>query len=410
LCIVCALALTLNVPCPADESKPFELAEGDRVVLLGNAFIEQDQDFGYLETLLTARWPDRNVTFRNLGWSGDTVFGEARAGFGTPADGFEQLKQQLVALKPTVTFMGYGGNEAFAGRAGLPRFKEGLEHLARVFDATGARVVVLAPFPQEDLGRPLPDPAAHNRDLRLYADALAAFSSQRGYRFVDLFGLLGEKAPLPIKRPLTDDGIHFASYGYWVAAQAVAAGLGLEPQRWRVTIGPEGQVEQERGTKVSKVEVLKNGVRFEALDVLLPGLPIAADAPPGGFASWGPMPILRVKGLPLGRYLLKLNGATQGVASAQSLSTGVPLLGGPQYDQMERLRLATVKKNRLFFYRWRPQNETYLFGFRKHEQGQNAREIPQFDPLVAAEEATIARLRVPVAHVYELIREGGETR
>ena len=26
---------------------------------------------------------------------------------------------------------------------------------------------------------------------------------------------------------------------------------------------------------------------------------------------------------------------------------------------------------------------TYLFGFRKHEQGRNASEIPQFDPLIA---------------------------
>ena len=29
-----------------------------------------------------------------------------------------------------------------------------------------------------------------------------------------------------------------------------------------------------------------------------------------------------------------------------------------------------------FFHRWRPQNETYLFGFRKHEQGKNARRSP----------------------------------
>jgi lysophospholipase L1-like esterase len=48
-----------------------------------------------------------------------------------------------------------------------------------------------------------------------------------------------------------------------------------------------------------------------------------------------------------------------------------------------------LEKNRLFFYRWRPQNETYLFGFRKHEQGNNGVEIPQFDPLVAAKEKEI---------------------
>lgn len=56
----------------------FELKDGDRVVLLGATMIEQEQRYGYWEAALTSRWPDRNVTFRNLGWSGDTVRGEAR--------------------------------------------------------------------------------------------------------------------------------------------------------------------------------------------------------------------------------------------------------------------------------------------------------------------------------------------
>lgn len=59
----------------------------------------------------------------------------------------------------------------------------------------------------------------------------------------------------------------------------------------------------------------------------------------------------------------------------------------------EPLRKAVVAKNELFFYRWRPQNETYLFGFRKHEQGKNAAEVAEFDPLVTKAEDEIARLR-----------------
>jgi hypothetical protein len=73
--------------------------------------------------------------------------------------------------------------------------------------------------------------------------------------------------------------------------------------------------------------------------------------------------------------------------------------------QAEKLRQTIVAKNRLYFYRWRPENETYLFGFRKYEQGKNAREIPQFDPLIAEKEKEIAKLRVPVPHVYELKAE-----
>ena len=60
---------------------------------------------------------------------------------------------------------------------------------------------------------------------------------------------------------------------------------------------------------------------------------------------------------------------------------------------LENLRRAVIAKDTLFFNRWRPQNETYLFGFRKHEQGQNAKEIPMFDPLIAEGDNTIQKLK-----------------
>ena len=88
---------------------------------------------------------------------------------------------------------------------------------------------------------------------------------------------------------------------------------------------------------------------------------------------------------------------------AAAWNAGVKLTRGPEFDQAEKLRAAIIEKNQLYFHRWRPQNETYLFGFRKHEQGQNAKEVPQFDPLVEKMEAAIAKLRVPVVHTYELL-------
>ena len=81
---------------------------------------------------------------------------------------------------------------------------------------------------------------------------------------------------------------------------------------------------------------------------------------------------------------------------------------GPTSTRSSDSRTTINRKNLLFFHRWRPQNITYLFGFRKHEQGKNAIEIPRFDPLVAEQEQEIARLRKPVAHAYELVRAEGE--
>ena len=56
-----------------------------------------------------------------------------------------------------------------------------------------------------------------------------------------------------------------------------------------------------------------------------------------------------------------------------------------------------LQKNRLFFNRWRPQNETYLHGFRKHEQGNNAKEIFMFDPLIKDKENQIHSLAISIS-------------
>ncbi|TDU81134.1 lysophospholipase L1-like esterase [Prosthecobacter fusiformis] len=64
--------------------------------------------------------------------------------------------------------------------------------------------------------------------------------------------------------------------------------------------------------------------------------------------------------------------------------------------ELDPLQREVLKKDELFFNRWRPQNETYLFGFRKHEQGQNAKEIPMFDPLIDQADAKIQELKAAI--------------
>lgn len=64
--------------------------------------------------------------------------------------------------------------------------------------------------------------------------------------------------------------------------------------------------------------------------------------------------------------------------------------------ELEPLRREVLRKDELFFNRWRPQNETYLFGFRKHEQGQNAKEIPMFDPLILEADGRIQEIKTGI--------------
>ena len=78
LCRAGALALLLTLLCNATSTRaaaPFELKDGDRVVFLGDTLIEREQHYGWIELMLTSRFPDRDITFRNLGWGGDTPAG-----------------------------------------------------------------------------------------------------------------------------------------------------------------------------------------------------------------------------------------------------------------------------------------------------------------------------------------------
>lgn len=405
-CFLVAALVAMSAGAPgagAAETRPFALVDGDRVVLLGSTLIEREQAHGYWESALTGRFHGRAIQFRNLGWSGDNVFGEARAGFGSVADGFTHLKEHVLALKPTLILLSYGANESFAGQAGLESFHAGLATLLATLDASGARIVFLGPAPQEDLGRPLPDPAAHNRDLKLYSDAIAAVAAERDAPMVHLFELLGKKLRPSSPIPLTDNGIHLTAYGYWRAAPVVEQALGLSPRRWQIEIDTKSHNIAARGTDIRQARFSPAQISFRATDEQLPLAPPPASVPATAADALGARTV-QILNLPSGTYALEIDGRRLAIATSQGWSAGVVLREGPDFEQAESLRQTILAKNQLYFHRWRPQNETYLFGFRKHEQGNNAIEIPQFDPLVAAKEAIIQTQSVPVERQYQIIQ------
>lgn len=385
----------------AAAAAPFEFRDGDRVVLIGSTLVEREAAEGYLETRLTAAFPGRRISFRNLGWSGDTVWGHARAGFDTEVQGFERLVNHVKSLDPTVLIVGYGNVESFAGDAGLKPFIEGLNRLLDTLELKQTRLIFLSPTPHEALPPPLPDPSLHNAELKEYAEAIRDVAARRKGVYVDLLSLLDRPHGRP---PLTDNGIHFTPYGYGRLCEAVAYGLEIPLPLWRLDIDlNQGSIDAS-GVKLTQLNIAGGECRFDALDAALPAC--AAAAPSGDEFRVAPQRLLRVSGLPPGMYALEVDGQL-GVeqATAQEWAQGVALTHGPSFVRAAALRQAIVEKNQLYFHRWRPQNDTYLFGFRKHEQGNNAVEIPQFDPLVAEKEKQIAELAVPRPHAFRLVHQ-----
>lgn len=307
--ILATLAAALLVPSADVPKNPFEFADGDRVVFLGGTLIEREQKYGYWELALTLLNKDKRVSFRNLGWSGDTVWCESRGSFDGPKKGFENTVALVKELKPTVIVLCYGHVESFDGEAGVKRFTEGLEKLIDGVGGTKARVVLMSPTPFENV-KPMTDADKKNASLKLYVAAMKGVAEKRKLGFVDVFGRkLAD--PLWSKDNWTDNGFHLNATGYGTSQTLLGKHSSLQYTGPEVPVGSSG------------------------------------------------IPSAEVKAM---------------------------------WQLRDDLRTAIVAKNELFFHRWRPQNQTYLFGFRKHEQGNNAKEVAEFDPLVEKAEAGIAEL------------------
>ncbi len=290
----------------ARAAEPFELRDGDRVLFIGDTFFEREGDYGHIETRLTAAFPDRNVTFRNLAWAGDSPTGRARASFDWNKDDnfwLAHVKEQLALVKPTVAFLSYGMTAAL--------------ELSET--------------------RPEEQPAKLEKfkaDLGKLMDAIDEVSGQK-VRFV-LVGPIGPdfypraRVQLNEQLPKAYDAIDQAHSQVADSKQLVVIHL---------------------NRMLAKTEYLEAGI-------------IPSDDKVGSVAR-----------------------------RMSSIVTGGQREIFEETPAYEILRSAIRKKNELFFHRWRPENWTYLFGFRKHEQGQNGVEIPKFDPLIAEWDARIAKLR-----------------
>ena len=84
-CWIFALAILCSTsPARAEDA---QLQQGDHVAIIGNLLAERMQHDGWLETLVQQRRPDDELSFRNLGFSGDELAQRSRSeSFGSPDD------------------------------------------------------------------------------------------------------------------------------------------------------------------------------------------------------------------------------------------------------------------------------------------------------------------------------------
>ncbi|KAA6438278.1 SGNH/GDSL hydrolase family protein [Dyadobacter flavalbus] len=389
---LCNPARAQNQPASTSVDKAgFDLKNGDRVVFLGNSLFENDFQFGYLELALTTRFPDRNVTFRNLGWSGDNVWGDARSTFTNPPTAYQHLMRNIADAKPTVVFLGYGGIEAQEGEAGLANFRNGLNSLLNKIDSLGAKTILLSTIPvfSEDTSINL---SKRNADLELYSNAISKIAAERGKQFIDIYKPVQE---ISKKENIIENGVHLNETGYYYLANVLEKGLGLKAEKETAAI----TVSKKETVASGNAKMLGSGndLKFTIHEKFLP-LP----APASAAKMPDDAPVLKVTGLKKGFYTLTANGIQIATASAGDWEKGVEIKQGPSYTQATEIREMINQKNELHFFQYRPINETYIIGFRSYEQGKHVKDLEDQSILIKYLEGQIALNRMPKETVYQL--------
>ncbi len=372
-------------------SSALELKPGARVLFLGGSLFENEIAKGYLEYVLATRWPDREITFRNLGWMGDNVFAEARSTFTTPPTPYQQLFQQIRHTEPDYVFLAYGGVEAQRGQAGVKHFTQGLEAIIDSIDAMGAQTILVSPIPVREAGDAA-QTATVQKNLKLYTDAISSVASRRKKRFVDFYTQLAAN----MDGLFLDNGIHLNEAGYYFLAQTLESQLGWASRGSTVAI----DASQPSAPKSEQAKILSSnqgGIVFTYREPLLP-LPVTAS----GVYKKESSVTVEVRGLAAGFYTLTENGRQLATASAADWAAGVILNHGISQTQAARLSDYIAKKNGLFFQQYRPMNRTYILGFRSYEQGNHKQGLEDMDFIIAWLEGQINVSRQPVIKTYEL--------
>lgn len=206
-------------------SAGLELKKGDHIAILGNTLPDRMQHSAWLDTLIYAANPDKDLVIRTLAASADEVNTWHRSeNFGTRDEWLKRVGADVIIAY-------YGFDESFKGEAGLAQFKSDLTDFIKQmksqnFSGKGApRLVLVSPIAAEKQSNPdIVKPDGINANLKLYVPAIAEIAKANEVPFVDLFSL-SQQIYGESKQPMTFNGIHLTLEADKIFAPYIFKGL-----------------------------------------------------------------------------------------------------------------------------------------------------------------------------------------
>jgi lysophospholipase L1-like esterase len=176
----------LSVVALSAADKPLEFKQRERIALIGNSLGERMNLFGHLETLLHARFPQKELVIRNFSRPADEVGIQQRPNDYT----FLDDPLQVFGADTFLCFFGY--NESFAGPSGRnsykDQYKKFISQTNEKYGKGQARFILISPIAFEDSNdRLLPDGRKENENLKAYTSATAEVARELNIPFVDVF-------------------------------------------------------------------------------------------------------------------------------------------------------------------------------------------------------------------------------
>ena len=196
------------------ELQTVELKEDAHIALIGGNLGSRMMHYGYFETEIHVRYPEKSLFIRNMCDGGDTPGFRPHASrfspwafpgaekfqteYATNSDSeghFDSPDQWLTQLKTDLIIAFFGYSESFQGQAGLENYQLELDSfikhtLSQKYNGTAApQLVLVSPVAFEDLTalHDLPSGEKENEHLWLYTKAMREIAQQNQVLFVDAF-------------------------------------------------------------------------------------------------------------------------------------------------------------------------------------------------------------------------------
>ncbi|NHE58848.1 GDSL-type esterase/lipase family protein [Cyclobacterium plantarum] len=345
----------------------FNPKDGDRLIYLGNALMENEQQYGFLEYLITSNHPEKHLSFRNLGWSGDTVFGDARSYYTNPPSAFDLLIDQIKSSQADWAFLAYGAIEAQKGQEKLGDFEKGLNRLLDSLEAINTKAVLVSSIPHF-LHKEAKSADEYASDLKSYNQSMARIARERELLFLDIFETFESAKQADLWEP---NGIHLNQKGYLMLARTLGEKMGLNLQSSDILIN----IPQKSLTNGNETKVLDADFKSGKLEFTINGNGLPELIFPEHFKG----PKISIQGLKKGYYQLFLDGKLLAVADQNTWKEGLLIdLSSAGKQILDLIR----EKDQIYFQQYRPQNRTYILGFRSYEQGRHQAGLESLDALI----------------------------